>query len=112
MAELFIKGLIVHLLVDFFLQSDWMAEHKTNLMHPAAWLHSALQLFGNLLVFTPPIAIGLGFSHILIDTRYPLRWWRRLLGQNPQGKDAGTFYLLQDQAAHMIFLGVAVLLSG
>jgi len=110
MAELFIKGLIVHLVVDFFLQSDWISDNKTNILHPAAWVHGVLNTLGNLLVFTAPIAIGLGISHILLDTRYPLRWWRQLFRQNPQGEDARTFYLLQDQAAHIILLGVVVLL--
>ncbi|MEX2144450.1 MAG: DUF3307 domain-containing protein [Anaerolineales bacterium] len=112
MAELFIKGFIVHLIVDFFLQPDWIADNKMNFSHPAAWMHGALNIAGNLLVFAPLIAIGLGITHILIDTRVPLVWWRRLLRQNPQGEDASTFYLLQDQAAHLIFLGVAVVLSG
>jgi hypothetical protein len=112
MAELFIKGLIVHLLVDFFLQSDWMAQHKTNLGHPAAWLHGALNVIGNLLVFTPAIAVSLGIAHTLIDLRYPLTWWRGLFRQDPQGEAGRIFIILQDQAAHVILLGLAVLLSG
>jgi hypothetical protein len=111
MAELLIKGLIVHLVVDFFLQPDWIADNKMHLRHPAAWAHGALNIAGNLLVFAPIIAIGLGITHILIDTRIPLRWWRRLFQQDPQGEHASLFYLLQDQAAHLIFLGLAVLLS-
>lgn len=112
MAELFIKGLIIHLLVDFFLQSDWIAQHKTNLRHPAAWLHGALNVIGNLLVFSPAIAISLGLTHMLIDMRYPLIWWRGLFKQDPHGEAGRIFIILQDQAAHVILLGVAVLLSG
>jgi len=111
MAELFIKGLIVHLVVDFFLQSDWLSENKKQIGHPAAWLHSALHLLGYLLVFSLPIAIGLALSHLVLDVRRPLVWWRKLFSQNPQGEDARTFYLLQDQAAHVILLGVAAILS-
>lgn len=111
MADLFIKGLLVHLFVDFFLQSDWIADNKVNIRHPAAWLHGSLNVLGLLLVFTPEIAVGLGLSHMLIDTRYPLAIWRRWLRQNPQGEDGRLFRVLQDQSAHLILLGAAAFLS-
>jgi hypothetical protein len=111
MAELFIKGLLVHLLVDWFLQSDWISEHKADLRHPAGWVHGGLYAAGNLLVFSAPIAIALGLAHVLLDTRKPLAWLRRLLQQHPQGAVAPVFEIGQDQAAHLILLGVAVLVS-
>ena len=111
MAELFIKGLIVQLFVDWFLQPDWMSENKTKLGHPAAWVHGILNTLGNLLVFSWPIALGLGLSHMLLDTRTPLNWWRQLLHQNPEGEHGRLFRVLQDQAAHLILIGLAAFLA-
>ncbi|MEX1247112.1 MAG: hypothetical protein WEA61_01400 [Anaerolineales bacterium] len=111
MAELFIAGLIVHLVVDWFLQADWVSANKSSLRHPAAWVHSGLYVLGNLLVFSPLIAVLLGLSHMLLDTRVPLRWWRRLLQQDPQGEDGRLFRMLQDQAAHTLIIGLAAFVS-
>jgi len=91
MAELFIKGLIVHLVVDFFLQSDWLSENKKQIGHPAAWLHSALHLLGYLLVFSLPIAIGLALSHLVLDVRRPLVWWRSSLAKTRKGRTPAPF---------------------
>src|SRR3972149_11729090 len=85
MLELFLKGLIVHLVADWFLQSDWMSENKISLLHPAAWVHSGIHMIGNLLVFSPLVAITLSTTHLLIDTRKPLVWLRRIFQQNPKG---------------------------
>lgn len=111
MFELFLKGLIVHLVADWFLQSDWMTENKTSLLHPASWVHGGIHTIGNLLVFSPPIAIALSVSHLLIDTRKPLAWLRKLFQQSPKGAVAPVFEIWQDQAAHIILLSVAVLVS-
>ena len=111
MFEPFLKGLIVHLVADWFLQSDWMSANKINLMHPAAWVHSGIHTIGYLLVFDPPVAIGLGITHILIDTRRPLIWLRRLFQQNPKGDVTMVFEIWQDQAAHIILLCMAALIG-
>jgi hypothetical protein len=111
MFELFLKGLIVHLVADWFLQTDWICANKTDLTHAAAWVHSGIYTIGNLLIFPPAMALALGLSHLLIDTRRPLIWLRRILRQNPQGAVAPVFEILQDQAAHIILLAAAVLLS-
>lgn len=112
MFELFLKGLIVHLVADWFLQSDWMSDNKTDLNHPAAWVHSGLHTAGFLLVFPIPVAIALGFSHLLIDTRKPLTWLRSVVKQNPQGAVLPVFEIWQDQAAHIVLLTIAVLYAG
>ena len=111
MLELFLKGLIVHLVADWFLQSDWMSKNKVSLLHPAAWVHSGIHTIGNLFVFDPVVAIGLGISHLLIDTRKPLIWLRQIFQQNPKGDVTMVFEIWQDQAAHLVLLGVAVLIS-
>lgn len=111
MFNLFLKGLIVHLVADWFLQSDWMAENKSSLLHPAAWVHGGIHTIGNLLVFDPLIAVSLGISHVLIDTRKPLIWLRWIFQQNPSKAVAPVFEIWQDQAAHLILLGIATLIS-
>jgi hypothetical protein len=111
MFDLFLKGLIVHLVADWFLQTDWISANKTDLGHVAAWVHSGIYTIGNLLIFPPAMALALGLSHLLIDTRRPLIWLRRIFRQNPQGAVAPLFEILQDQAAHVILLGIVVLLS-
>ncbi len=112
MAELFLKLLIVHLVADWFLQSDWMSVNKTSLTHPAAWVHSGIHAAGNLLVLPLMPALVISVSHLLIDTRKPLIWLRQIFGQNPQGVVAPVFEIWQDQAAHLIILATAALLLG
>lgn len=110
MAELFFRALIIHLTADWFLQSDWMSANKTDLNHPAAWVHSGIHTIGYLLIFPVQAGLLLGFSHLLIDTRKPLIWLRQVFQQNPQGVTAPVFEIWQDQAAHLILLAAAVLL--
>ncbi|MCW5875442.1 MAG: DUF3307 domain-containing protein [Anaerolineales bacterium] len=110
MSELFLKGLIVHLAADWFLQSDWMAQHKTSLYHPAAWVHSGIHTLGYLLVLPANAALALGISHLLIDTRKPLIWLRALFAQK-LGAYEPAFELWQDQAAHLILLALVALLA-
>jgi hypothetical protein len=111
MVELFLKGLIVHLVADWFLQTDWMSKNKTSLLHPASWVHSGIHSVGYLLVFNPLIALALGTTHLFFDTRVPLVWLRRIFQQNPRGAVGTVFEIWQDQAAHLILLAAAVLIS-
>ena len=111
MVELFLKGLIIHLIADWFLQSDWMSANKTSLLHPAAWVHSGIHTLGYLVIFNPAIAITVGISHLLIDTRKPLIWWRQIFQQSPKGNVAVVFEIWQDQAVHIVILAIASLIS-
>ena len=112
MTEIFLKALIVHLVADWFLQSDWMSENKIKLTHPAAWVHSGIHAAGNLFVLAPVPALVISVSHLLIDTRKPLIWLRKIFRQNPQGAVAPVFEIWQDQAAHLVILAAAALLLG
>lgn len=78
----FILGLLAHLFADWMLQNDWQATHKTDLRHPAAWVHFGCHLACMLIVwgFVWP-AFVVPVTHALIDTRKPLVWWRTLIGQ-------------------------------
>jgi len=110
-TDLFVWGLVVHLLADFFLQNEWMALNKVSLRHPAAWVHSGIHLLVLLLVFSPLVSVLLAVSHLLIDTRVPLQVWRRFYRQTTEGPIMIPFGLWQDQAAHIVMLALAALLS-
>ena len=113
-ADLFIVGLIAHLIADWFLQTAWQADNKANLRHPAAWVHFGLHLVCMAVVWPFWAALIVVVTHALIDTRKPLVWWRTFVGQTqwrvdqkPE-KNAVAVHVAfwQDQAAHLIVLAV------
>ncbi len=114
-ADLFVLGLMAHLLADWFLQNEWQSTHKPNLRHPAAWVHFGLHLACMAMVWPPAGAVAVAVSHALIDTRKPLAWWRDFAGQTvwrldqPAEKNAIAVHVAfwQDQAAHLLVLGFA-----
>ena len=112
MSDFFLKALIVHLVADWFLQSDWMSVNKTSLRYPAAWVHSGIHTLGYLLIMPVGLALAIGITHILIDTRKPLIWLRRIFRQNPKGAVAPVFEIWQDQATHIVILAAAALVIG
>lgn len=110
-TEFFVWGWIAHVGVDWFLQNEWQALNKTSLRHPAAWVHSGLHFLGALLVFPLFMALVLAISHLLIDTRVPLQKWRKLIRQTQEGPIMVPFALWQDQAAHILMIAAAALVS-
>jgi hypothetical protein len=106
-TNLFVWGFVAHMVADWFLQNEWMALKKTSLKHPAAWVHSGIHLIALLFVFPPLVAVVLAVSHILIDTRVPLQWWRKFYRQTTDGPAFIPFAMWQDQAAHILCLAVA-----
>lgn len=77
---LMVWGLVCHLVADWPLQNDWMANHKTDLRHPAGYVHAGIH--GALLAIAFGwVAAPLALAHLLIDTRVPVAWWSRLIGQ-------------------------------
>lgn len=125
-SDLMIWGLVLHLVADWPLQNDWMAQNKANLRHPAgyihAWIHCAL-----LALILGWIAVPLAFTHLLIDTRKPVVWWSKLVRQSqPTGArmlDIGGREVVlvdvglevrfwTDQVFHIICIAIAALLVG
>jgi hypothetical protein len=106
---LFVWGFVVHLVADWLLQTEWMAIHKIDLRHPAAWTHSAIHTLGLLLVFAWPVALLIGISHLLIDTRKPLIWWLRMVKQMPKMHNHQTVEIWVDQVMHITVLAVVAL---
>jgi hypothetical protein len=104
-------AIVIHLVVDWLLQNEWMACNKTNLKHPAAYVHSGLHALGLMLVFPWFLAIGVGITHLLIDTRRPVTWWISKIKQMPR---SAPVYLdveiWMDQIFHLLMLVMAVIL--
>lgn len=109
-TELLLWGIIAHLIADWPLQTEWMAMHKHSLMHPASWVHSAIHLLLLLLVFPWYVAILIAVSHLLIDTRVPLRWWMRVVKGMPK-TNPQTFVIEigVDQVFHISVIAMAAL---
>ncbi|CAN5409167.1 hypothetical protein BH10CHL1_BH10CHL1_06580 [soil metagenome] len=107
---LLVWGIVVHLIADWLLQNDWMAIHKVDLRHPAAWAHSGIHALGLCLVFVWPVALLIGITHLLIDTRKPLLWWMRVVKQMPTTPRLLIVEIWLDQVMHIAVLAITVLL--
>jgi hypothetical protein len=100
--------MVLHLAADWLLQNDWMADHKCDLHHPAAWVHGGIHALALLLVFPAPAAIVLGVAHMIIDTRKPLTWWRMAFRQmNDSTVQSWTISVWNDQALHIALIALA-----
>lgn len=108
---LFERALVVHLVCDWLLQNEWMAMNKTDLKHPAAWVHSGIHAIGLTFAFPVWIAVIIGLTHLLIDTRTPLVKWRQLIKQTTDPANPATIHVAfwGDQVAHIGVLAMAVL---
>jgi hypothetical protein len=110
-ADVLIWAFMIHLVVDWLLQTDWMARNKTNLRHPAAYVHSGLHTLGLLLVFPWFLALGVGITHLLIDTRKPVTWWIETIKQMPRSTPIFTHVeIWLDQIFHLLMILAAVIL--
>ena len=110
-TDILVWATAIHMAVDWLFQTDWMARNKANLRHPAAYVHSGLHTLGLLLVFPWFIALGVGISHLLIDTRKPVTWWMETVKQMPRSALTYTHVeIWLDQIFHMAVLVIAVLL--
>lgn len=109
-TELLVWGLVLHLVVDWMFQNVWIAENKSDLRHPAGWVHAGAHGLAMLLIFPWWAALGLAVAHLLIDTRYPLRWWARVVSQAEDGPMAVAVHLWRDQTLHVMTVAVAALI--
>lgn len=114
-TTLLVWGIAAHCLADWFLQNHWQATTKTDLRKLGGWVHAALHGLCAAMVFPWPYAAVLAVLHLLIDTRKPLEWWGRLVGQSAP-EQAGPAYIPfamgRDQAAHLICIALAAWLAG
>ena len=92
----------MHLIGDWILQNHWMAENKTNLRHPAAWVHTAIHMALISLVLGPLAGVVLGVLHMIVDTRAPLDWWRRTFRMTMEGPYSQPVATWADQVLHIV----------
>ena len=106
---LFEQALVWHLVADWLLQNEWM-QNKVNLKHPAAWVHSGIHTWGLLLLFPVWLALLVGVTHLLIDTRVPLKWWRGFIRQTTDPNNPASMHVAfwGDQVLHILILAMAV----
>lgn len=118
-SDLLVWGIVLHLIADWPLQNDWIANNKAlrrmkrrkrlvNHLamdadayqkvpvtswwdrHPAAYVHAGIHGILLALIFGW-VALPLAVVHLLIDTRTPVMWWSRLVRQTqPQGNVVET----------------------
>ena len=106
---LLVWGIMAHLAADWLFQDDWMAMNKSSLRHPGAWVHGLIHAAFMWLVFPIGIAVLIGFIHIFIDTRIPLRWWMKHIKRVEDGPHVAYLEVWVDQVLHILVLAVVVL---
>ncbi|MFN2139963.1 MAG: DUF3307 domain-containing protein [Candidatus Promineifilaceae bacterium] len=103
-------ALFIHMFVDLPLQTEWMALNKTNLRHPAAYVHSGLHTLGLLFVFPWWLALSVGISHLLIDTRRPVAWWVEHIKHMPYSTPMfADIEMWLDQVFHIVMIFLATI---
>jgi hypothetical protein len=105
---LFVWAVVAHLIADWLLQTDWMVQHKTSLRHPAAWVHGSIHVLALCFVVSWSLALLLGLTHILIDTRQPVLWWKRLVGKTAVGPQTLLVEIAVDQVIHALVLAAVI----
>lgn len=108
-TNLLVWGIVIHLVADWLLQTDWMALNKSDWRHPAAWLHGSIHTLGLCLVFAWPLALGIGLTHLLIDTRKPVLWWIGRIKRIPPNTQPVFVEVWLDQVMHVTVLAGAAL---
>jgi hypothetical protein len=110
-TELFVWAFVAHLAADWLFQTEWMVIHKVNLRHPAGYVHAAIYALFMALVFPPLIAVVIGVTHLLVDTRVPVRWWMRVVKRMAaDSPSAGAVEMGVDQVFHIMVIAFFALL--
>ena len=110
-TELLIWGIVIHLICDWIFQNHWIAVNKTNTKHPAGYVHGAIHTLGMVLVFPLPAAVAIGVIHWLIDLRFIMGWWRKIIRQTTEGIFAIPVAIWGDQVVHIGVIAMMAILS-
>ena len=108
----FERALVAHLVADWLFQNTWMAQHKSDLRHPAAWVHGAIHGVCLALALDWRAGACLGMLHMLIDTRVPLAWWMRYFKETADAPEATTIAIWADQVLHIAVIALWIGLLG
>lgn len=112
-SDLLIWGIVLHFLADWPLQNDWMANNKMKRKikhdawlrqgelgteyttwwhrHPAAYVHAGIHCVFLALVFGW-VAVPLAVAHLIIDCRWPVARWSKLMRQTQPKMDVVQSY--------------------
>ena len=104
----FERGLVAHLVADWIFQNTWMAINKTNLLHPAAWVHAGIHTLALTWALGPLAGVVLGISHLLIDTRVPLDWWIRTFKKSAGSPVSDLVAIATDQVMHITLIAICI----
>ena len=107
-------GIVIHLVCDWPLQNNWMANNKSNPKHIAGYVHAGLHTLGLCLIFSWQVALCIGILHWLIDLRFPLAAWRKFYKQEIDDSRPVTLHaaIWNDQVVHIAIIAIAALLVG
>jgi hypothetical protein len=97
----FEAALMLHLIADWLLQNEWMSVNKVRLSHPAAWVHGGIHAVLLGLVFGWAGGIMLGLLHMVVDTRFPIRWWIKHFKKCEKSPDLPILLIGCDQVLHI-----------
>ncbi len=106
----FERGLVAHLVADWLLQNDWIAVNKTNLRHPAGWIHGLIHALLLGLALGWIAGAVLGVLHLLIDTGKPINWWVRVFKKCDTAPHALLIRIWTDQVLHIALIATWVAL--
>lgn len=107
-TSLFVWSGFAHLVADWLLQNEWMVRHKEDLRHPAAWVHGVIHFTALWLILPWMLALLIAISHVLIDTRKPIHWWKWLVGKTATGPQTTMVELWVDQVMHIVVLALVI----
>jgi hypothetical protein len=97
----FERALVAHLVADWLLQNNWMAQNKESLRHPGAWVHASIYGLCVGLALNWMAGVALGLIHILIDTGVPVQWWIRHFKKCAGVPEAVHIAIWADQVIHI-----------
>ena len=106
--ELFINLVVAHLIADWIFQNHWIAINKTNIKHPALYVHGAIHFVVMFLLGLTVtrdhtyIVLAIACIHMAIDTRKPLLWWMKTYKQTTDGDYAIHVQIWLDQVFHIV----------
>jgi hypothetical protein len=106
----FERAFVAHLVADWLLQNNWMAQHKYKLLHPASWVHGAIHALGLWWALDWRAGVALGLIHMLIDTRIPLEWWMRAFKDSAHLPEARNIAVWADQVLHIATIALWIAL--
>jgi len=104
----FERALVAHLVADWLLQNNWMAKNKYSLLHPAAWIHTAIYTICLGLAIGWAAGAVLGTVHLVIDTGIPLRWWTRIYKDSLDVPEALHIRIWADQVVHITAIAALI----